>query len=139
MFQGIGDQLLAQEVVYGQFRGASSQQTADQAQEAVEGAITEVTTNTLTANRSGTLLNLELPQPLAATDSPTFDSVAVTDAPTTRTNLGLGTMAIANEIAAVADLSQSITNPPTQTEVTNIQNKINELLAAMRTADHLTP
>jgi len=36
--------------------------------------------------------------------------------------------------AAVADLSQSITNPPTQAEVTAIQNKVNALLAALRAA-----
>lgn len=34
---------------------------------------------------------------------------------------------------AVDDLTQSISNPPTQAEVQAIQNKINELLASLRT------
>ena len=34
--------------------------------------------------------------------------------------------------SAVVDLTQSISNPPTQAEVTAIQNKINELLASLR-------
>ncbi len=139
MFTGLGDQLLQQEVVYEQYRGANSQQTAEQAQTATEGAITEITTNTLVPTRSGSLLNLELPQGLSSTSDPTFNTVDVVDSATTRTNLGLGAMATVNAVAAVADLTQTITNPPTQTEVTNIQNKINELLGAMRTAAHLTP
>lgn len=56
-----------------------------------------------------------------------------------RTNLGLGAMAVTNAIAAVADLAGGVSNPPTQAEVTAIYNKINDLLAAMRTAGHLTP
>lgn len=36
--------------------------------------------------------------------------------------------------AAVANLSQSITNPPTQTEVQNIQTKLNDLLTSLRNA-----
>ena len=36
--------------------------------------------------------------------------------------------------AAVADLNQTITNPPTQAEVQDISDKIDELLAALRTA-----
>ena len=35
-------------------------------------------------------------------------------------------------IVAVADLTQTISNPPTQAEVQAIQNKINELLQALR-------
>lgn len=35
---------------------------------------------------------------------------------------------------AVDDLNQSITNPPTQTEVQDISDKIDELLASLRTA-----
>ena len=37
-------------------------------------------------------------------------------------------------IGAVADLDQTISNPPTQAEVQAISDKIDELLAAMRTA-----
>ncbi len=139
MFQGIGEQLLAQEVVYEQYRGADTQEVVGQSLEATEGAITDVTSNTLVPNRSGAVMNLELPQALASTSDPTFNSISVADDATTRSNLGLGTMAIANEIAAVADLSQTISNPPTKAEVENIQNKINELLAAARAASHLAP
>lgn len=56
-----------------------------------------------------------------------------------RTSLGLGAMAVEDAVAAVADLSGGISNPPTQAEVTAIYNKINTLLAEMRTAGHLTP
>lgn len=38
---------------------------------------------------------------------------------------------------AVANLTQSITNPPTQAEVTAIQNKINALLGQLRTTGTL--
>lgn len=58
---------------------------------------------------------------------------------TARSGLGLGTMAVANAIAVVADLSQTISATPTQGEVQAISDKVDELLAAMRTATHLTP
>lgn len=38
------------------------------------------------------------------------------------------------QAVAVANLSQSISNPPTQAEVTAIQTKVNDLLNALRTA-----
>lgn len=41
--------------------------------------------------------------------------------------------------AAVADLAGGITNPPTQAEVTAIYNKVNDLLAKLRTSGVLTP
>lgn len=50
----------------------------------------------------------------------------------TLTNLAKGMQA-----AAVADLSQTITNPPTQAEVQAISDKIDELLASLRTANLL--
>lgn len=40
-------------------------------------------------------------------------------------------------IGAVADLNQTITNPPTQAEVQAISNKIDEILAALRLAGTL--
>jgi hypothetical protein len=40
---------------------------------------------------------------------------------------------------AVANLAGSITNPPTQAEVTAIFNKVNALLAELRTAGLLAP
>jgi hypothetical protein len=56
-----------------------------------------------------------------------------------RTNLGLGTMATRNAVGAIVDLNQTISATPTQSEVQAISDKIDELLAAMRTASHLTP
>jgi len=41
---------------------------------------------------------------------------------------------VVNEAAAVADLSQTISSPPTQAEVQAISDKIDELLGVMRTA-----
>jgi hypothetical protein len=58
----------------------------------------------------------------------------VSNKPTTRTNLGLGGLATQNPGIAVANLVQSISNPPTQAEVQNIQNKVNELLNSLRAA-----
>lgn len=40
--------------------------------------------------------------------------------------------------AAVVNLTQAISNPPTQAEVTAIQNKINEFIAALRVSGSLT-
>ncbi len=39
---------------------------------------------------------------------------------------------------AVADLSQTISDPPTQTEVQDISTKIDDLLAKLRTAGSLS-
>lgn len=59
---------------------------------------------------------------------------AVTTARTATTGAtGLVKMAL-----AVADLAQSISNPPTQAEVTAIQNKLNALLAQLRAAGLLS-
>ena len=41
------------------------------------------------------------------------------------------------QTGAIADLNQTITNPPTQAEVQAISNKIDALLAAMRTSGQL--
>lgn len=41
------------------------------------------------------------------------------------------------QTAAVADLSQTISDPPTQTEVQDLSDKVDELLAAMRTSGQL--
>lgn len=55
-------------------------------------------------------------------------ATALLDAATT-SNFGL-----VKKIATIADLNQTITNPPTQAEVQAISDKIDELLAAARTA-----
>jgi hypothetical protein len=51
---------------------------------------------------------------------------------------GPGTMAQRNAIGAVADLNQTIAGPSIA-EVQAISDKMDELLAAMRAASHLTP
>lgn len=38
-------------------------------------------------------------------------------------------------VASIADLNQTITNPPTQAEVQAISDKVDELLAALRAAE----
>lgn len=43
-----------------------------------------------------------------------------------------GTQVVTTQQAAIADLNQTITNPPTQAEVQAISDKIDELLAALR-------
>lgn len=43
------------------------------------------------------------------------------------------------QAASVADLNQTISNPPTQAEVQAISDKVDALLAAMRTATQLKP
>ncbi len=43
------------------------------------------------------------------------------------------------DIGAVANLSQTISNPPTQAEVQAISNKVDQLLAAMRAAGIMEP
>lgn len=45
--------------------------------------------------------------------------------------------AISKKVAAVANLNQTLSNPPTQAEAQAISDKIDELLAALRLADKL--
>lgn len=44
---------------------------------------------------------------------------------------------VVKQTVAVADLSQTITDPPTQTEVQDISDKVDELLGKMRTSEQL--
>jgi len=55
------------------------------------------------------------------------------------TTLTFGTIVSHNQATAVTDLTQSITNPPSQAEVQAIQAKVNELLDALRTAGIIAP
>ena len=48
------------------------------------------------------------------------------------------TAGVVKEATAIADLNQTITDPPTQTEVQDISDKIDALLAVMRTAGLLS-
>jgi hypothetical protein len=50
-----------------------------------------------------------------------------------------GTAGVVKLAAAVADLATAISNPPTQAEVTAIKDKVNALLASLRTAGSLAP
>lgn len=138
MWGGLSEQLIAQEVLVEQHRSSAATAAVAQVQEEIPGAITEVTSNTLSKTRTGTTQNLELPQALDSSANPTFNSINTVDDVTTRTNLGLGTMAIANKIGAIADLAMTVSNPPTQLEVQTIANKVDALLAAARAANHLT-
>lgn len=59
------------------------------------------------------------------------------NAVTTNDMAATGQAGVVKQAAALADLTQSITSPPTQAEVQAIQGKVNALLAAMRTAGML--
>lgn len=50
---------------------------------------------------------------------------------------GVGEMAAKNRIANVALLAMTVSNPPTQAEVQAIANKIDEILTALSTAQHM--
>lgn len=50
-----------------------------------------------------------------------------------------GATGVVNKATAIVDLNQTISDPPTQTEVQDISDKIDALLAAMRVAGQLTP
>jgi len=50
----------------------------------------------------------------------------------------LSTAAVIRRVTPLADLEQSISSPPTQEEVQAIQDKLNNLLAALR-ASRLMP
>lgn len=142
---GVLDQLLAQEVIYEQYRGAGTQEQVAQITEATEGALTEITSNTLTIGpRSAGSQNLELPQGLAPANDPTFDNLTVTtvtatDAPTTRTNLGLGNLATKNAAAASADSAPAQSAAYVQADVQAILTELRDLKAKLRTAGILTP
>lgn len=46
-------------------------------------------------------------------------------------------IALTRQVAAIADLNLTVSNPPTQAEGQAIADKIDEILAAMRTAGSL--
>lgn len=138
MWGGLSEQLIAQEVLVEQHKSSAATAAVALVQEEVPGAVTEITSSTLSRTRTGTVEKLELPQALDTSADPTFNSINTVDDAATRSNLGLGTMATANKIGAVADLALTVSNPPTQAEVQAIANKVDALLAAARAANHLT-
>ena len=123
---------VVEDLTYTQFSGAVEADPPVPADQAAS-AITDISTTTLVKGApSNGVLPLNTPQALSTVSNVTFNTVNFGDPATTRGNLGLGTIAVKNVAAAVADLSQSISNPPAQAEVQNIQNKINELLGQLR-------
>src|SRR5262245_3295929 len=129
------EELLEQEVVYGQFSTQLNEPLPPQAVIDPGGAITGLSSNTLTVGgKVGTVQNIEAPQPIGTNANINFNTVNVTDKPTTRSNLGLGGLSTQNAGAAVPNLTQTISNPPTQAEVQNIQTKLNDLLTSLRNA-----
>jgi hypothetical protein len=134
------DALLVQEVIYEQFDNVLPEPPPSQPVSDPGGAITGLTSNTLVVGgKVGTLQNIEAPQAIGTGASPTFSTLNcnilnTTDDATSRSNLGLGGLSTQNPGAAVANLTQTISNPPTQAEVQNIQNKVNELLNSLRAA-----
>jgi hypothetical protein len=134
------EDLFVQELIFEQFDNQAPEPAPSQPVSDPGGAITGLTSNTLVVGgKVGTLQNVEAPQPLGPTSNPTFNnasfnSINTVDDATSRTNLGLGNLATQNRGVAVANLVQGISNPPTQAEVTNIQNKLNELLNSLRGA-----
>jgi hypothetical protein len=82
------EKLLGQEVVFQQFENATPLNTVPQAAQPDESPLTDVSSNTLVSGgRVGSVKNLELPQPLAVGDDPTFNTIDVADPSTTRNNL----------------------------------------------------
>jgi len=138
MWGGLSEQLIQQEVLVEQHKSSQTAAAVATVQAEIPGAVTEITSSTLSRTRTGTTENLELPQALDTSANPTFNTINTTDDATSRTNLGLGTMATANKIGAVSDLAITVSNPPTQAEVQAIANKVDALLAAARVANHLT-
>jgi hypothetical protein len=83
---------------------------------------------------TGGQVKAALSQNLTAAGNPTFATIAVTDAGTTRTNLGLGTVATKNVAAAVANLSTTASAGYVQAELQATIDKLNALLGSLRTA-----
>lgn len=54
-------------------------------------------------------------------------------------DVALGVMAHQNKVAAVAQMLMIISNPPTQAEVQTIEAKVDEIIAALKAAGHMSP
>lgn len=130
----------SQELVYEQYRSGGTEQQVDQLQVETEGALTDISSATLLKGpRSAGVQNLELPQPLGAAANATFNTLNVTDKPTTRTNLGLGGLATQNAAAASADAAPAQTAAYVQADVQAILDELRDLKTKLRTAGILTP
>jgi hypothetical protein len=134
------EELFGQELVYEQFNNSAPETPPSQPVVDPGGAITGLTSNTLTVGgKVGTLQNVEAPQPIGTTANVNFQTVNVSNKPTTRSNLGLGGLATQSAGVAVANTSTTVSNPPTQAEVTAIRDKLNELLNSLRGAGIIAP
>lgn len=107
--QRLEDELLAQQFISEQFSDVRPTPLVPVAVQDAGGAISGISSNTLVVGgKTGTVQNVELPQPLAPASSPTFSTLNcnilnTTDDTTSRNNLGLGGLAIRNPGAAVAE------------------------------------
>jgi hypothetical protein len=132
--------LLEQEVVYEQFDNVPPEPPPSQVLIDPGGAITGLSSNTLTVGgKTGTVQNIEAPQPIGTGANVNFNTVNVTNKPTTRTNLGLGGLATQNAAAASADTAPAQSGVYVQADVQAILNELRDLKAKLRTAGILTP
>src|SRR5262245_41270422 len=134
------ESLFEQELVYEQFDNAPPETPPSQPVADPGGAITGLTSNTLVVGgKVGTLQNVETPQPLGPTANVNFNTVNVTDKPTTRSNLGLGGLATQNAAAASANTAPAQSAAYVQADVQAILDELRDLKTKLRNAGILTP
>ena len=137
MFNRLQEWLLAQQVVYEQYRSGNGQSSANQPASA--DAIRDATSTTLTATVVGGTLNIELPQAIGPGATPTFVSVNFTNPATARASLDLGVLAVLNAAAASADTALAQTAAYVQADVQAILDELRDLKSKLRTAGILLP
>jgi hypothetical protein len=132
--------LLEQEVVYEQFDNVPPETPPSQVLIDPGGAITGLSSNTLTVGgKTGTIQNIEAPQAIGTGANVNFNTVNVTNKPTTRTNLGLGGLATQNAAAASADTAPAQSGVYVQADVQAILNELRDLKSKLRSAGILSP
>lgn len=139
------EQLFAQELVFEQFATVTPEPLPPQTVLDPGGAITGLSSNTLVVgSKAGTIQNVEAPQQLKTTDSPTFATLNcavlnTTDDATSRTNLGLGGLATQNAAAASANTAPAQSAAYVQADVQAILDELRDLKTKLRNAGILTP